>query len=124
MWVNKRESREQQVVRAPVHAQTTRWSHSFTDTTQIFEQKKDCSQSYNVVALARIDLEVVVFEIPATGPTVEKVFCEVASGNINKTKGFPESLGIVEGVVGVYYNKLEFGCELIKAVGCKKISLT
>ena len=65
-----------------------------------------------------------IFEIPATGPTVEKMFCEVASGNINSTKGFPESLGIVEGVVGVYYNKLEFGYELIKAVGCKKISLT
>ena len=51
---------------------------------------------------------------------MEKMFCEVASGNINTTKGFPESLGIVEGVVGVYYNKLEFGYELIKAVGCEK----
>ena len=48
------------------------------------------------------------------------MFCEVASGNINKTKGFPESLGIVEGVVGVYYNKLEFGYELIKEVAAKK----
>ena len=98
MRVNERESREQQVVRAPVHAQTTRCSHSFTDTTQIFEQKKDCSQSYNVVALPRIGLEVMIFEKPTTGPTVEKMFCRLPQAILIKRRVFLKVSVLLKGL--------------------------